>query len=91
MKMLLRLLIFATYLSLAMSFWYYFRSIILMGKRSIKSAILGYFFPPIAQLFYYNSNKITMSSHEKRILHRFFLVVSITIFVAAIWYLTFWQ
>lgn len=84
--MLIRLSMLLTWVLLAMSLWYYFRSIILMGKRSIKSAVLGYFFPPIAQVFYYNSNKSVMSTHEKTILHRFLLVASITIVVMAIWF-----
>ena len=73
-------------------FWYFVRTIIIMGKRSTLFAVLGFLFSPFVQAYYHLTHKDQMSLEDRRGFKRFWwslvLLILVTIVGGAILGLT---
>ena len=56
----------------AAALWYFVKSLIVMGKKSVLLAVLGFLFSPLAQIIYYLVEKQNLSLDDKKTLVRFF-------------------
>ena len=65
-----------------MMFWYWIRTLLIMGQQSILLAILGFLFSPIAQIIYYVSNKNKLSIKDKKEFSRYWLSIVLTIVIS---------
>lgn len=65
-------------------FWYFIRTIIIMGKKSTLLAVLGFIFSPIAQAIFHISNKAKMSLEDRRDFKRYWLSIIALVIVVIV-------
>ena len=56
----------------AAALWCFVKNLIVMGKKSVLLAVLGFLFSPLAQIIYYLVEKQNLSLDDQKTLVRFF-------------------